>query len=58
MKVRRKRGGRQLVLTEQSEESPVWEALPEEVRREVVALLAKLLSSAVTEGSAEEAADE
>jgi hypothetical protein len=56
MNVRRKREGRQLVLTEQSEESPPWGALPEEVRGEVVALLAKLLSSELS--TDEEVADE
>jgi hypothetical protein len=41
----RRRGARQLELREQPQQSPVWAALPEECRREVVELLVQLLRS-------------
>jgi hypothetical protein len=44
---RSKRKPRQLALTEQGQETPVWATLPEECRRQVVELLAKLLQSEV-----------
>ena len=47
MKQRPKQRGRQLSLTEQRQrELPHWETLPEDCRRELVALLAELLRSA------------
>ena len=54
---RPKRKGRQLGLTEQQQEKPPrWETLPEESRREVVALVAKLLRNEIA--TTEEVADE
>lgn len=55
MNVRRKREGRQLGLMEQNEATPRWETLPEQVRRDVITLLAKLLRNDAGE---EEVADE
>ena len=53
---RRAKGtARQLALTEQDQRVPRWTTLPEECRREVVALLARLLRSEVVD---EEADDE
>lgn len=46
---------RQLALTEARQSIPQWAALPEDCRREVVELLAKLLRN---EALAEEAGDE
>ena len=53
---RRRRRPRQLVLTEQDQQVPQWATLPEEIRREIVELLAKLLraGSAAGEGDDDE----
>jgi hypothetical protein len=56
MKERPKQRVRQLALTEHRQETPHWETLPEDCRREVVALLAELLRSAAC--ADEEMADE
>jgi len=56
MNPRSKRRRRQLALTEQSQETPRWAALPEDCRREVVALLARLLLG--ESNQEEEVADE
>jgi hypothetical protein len=53
----RKRKARQLALTEQHQRIPSWTTLPEECRREVVALLARLLRGEVV-SNGEEASDE
>jgi hypothetical protein len=55
MEPQRKRRDRQLALSEQGQETPPWTTLPIECRREVVALLAKMLRS---ERAEEEVADE
>ena len=44
---KKRRRARQLVLTEQAQELPRWRMLPEECRREVVELLAKLLRAEI-----------
>jgi hypothetical protein len=54
---RRKKTTRQLALAEHDQRLPSWATLPEDCRREVVALLAKLLRSERA-ASAEEANDE
>ena len=55
MQVRRKKPTRQLTLAEQDQETPLWSTLPEESRREVVTLLARLLRN---EAGTEEVGDE
>jgi len=54
MNRRSKRKTRQLALTERGQRLPLWSALPDEVRREVVALLAKLMQSEQCEVVADE----
>jgi hypothetical protein len=54
--MRPKRGrSRQLDLTEMARNTPQWSALPEECRREVIELLAKLVRNEV---AGEEKGDE
>jgi hypothetical protein len=50
---RSKRKARQLALTEREQLVPSWATLPEECRREVVALLARLLRSEAVAGDEE-----
>jgi len=51
----RRKEARQLALTERQDETPRWETLPEGCRREVVALLARLIRNEI---DAEEVTDE
>ena len=53
---RGKRRARQLALTEREQRIPSWATLPEECRREVVALLVRLLRNDVV--ATEEVDDE
>lgn len=55
---RSKRNARQLALAEQDQQTPRWETLPEKVRGEAVALLAKLLQSETVADEEEEVGDE
>ena len=43
MTKRQKREGRQLALKEQGEVTPSWSSLPEDCRRQLIELLAKLM---------------
>ena len=53
------RKARQLALTEQDQRTPRWETLPEECRREAIALLATLLrNEALADDEEEEVDDE
>jgi hypothetical protein len=54
---KRRKAARQLALTERGQTLPQWATLPEETRREVVALLVELLRSH-GDGNAEEVSDE